>query len=293
MAYSVLGVGISLTVPIDLQVGRWLIDGFGWREAYFVCGLVQVAVSWPLLFAFFRSPGEHHANRAPSASARSKGPAEGLSLREAIRTRTYWLILGNVCLAFFVTTAFQTHGVAMLTDAGLSRSQAVNVISFGMVGSLAAQFAVGFLLDRFPTPRVVIVFSVLAAAGLVLLQSTRDIPLLMMASVIFSIGMAGELGPTQYFLTRYFGLRNFTVIYGSVQMVKMVCAAAIGPYVLGLIYDRTGHYALGFLILNVAITLAILPLAMLGRYAFGGAVSVKSTAPGHREDTPAIKGSAS
>ncbi|MDI9674927.1 MFS transporter, partial [Pseudomonas aeruginosa] len=59
----------------------------------------------------------------------------------------------------------------------------------------------------------------------------------------------GETGTTQYFVSRYFGLRHFSVIYGSIQPFTFAIAISLGAWLLGYFYDRAGSYAGSTLVL--------------------------------------------
>ena len=84
-----------------------------------------------------------------------------------------------------------------------------------------------------------------------------------LAAALIGIGAGGEAAITPYLLTRYFGLRSLSTLYG-LTWTFYAAAGAIGPVILGRAFDLTGSYvsllkllaaALGF----VAITNLLLP----------------------------------
>ena len=53
--------------------------------------------------------------------------------------------------------------------------------------------------------------------------------------------MGGEADVTPYLLTRYFGLRSFSMLYGLTWTFYAVAGAA-GPVLMGRAFDMTGSY---------------------------------------------------
>lgn len=70
-----------------------------------------------------------------------------------------------------------------------------------------------------------------------------------------------------FLLSRYFGMRSFGEIYGYFFSIFMV-AAGLGPFAMGVSYDRTGSYKMMLLCFMLALPLACLPVLRLGAYAY-------------------------
>ena len=129
----------------------------------------------------------------------------------------------------FAVTGVMVHGVPLLQEHGLSREVATDVLAALWVGMIVSQPALGYLLDRYDTPRIALPFAVLAAIGLLLLLLGGPPALLWGAVFLIGLGAGGETGTTQYFVSRYFGLRHFSVIYGSIQPFTSPSPSAWGP----------------------------------------------------------------
>jgi MFS family permease len=266
-AFSVLGIGVTMAIPLGLQFARWLIDSYGWRSAFIVYGALQWVIALPPLFFLFRPP-PGLSGGAGIGTSRSGAHAHepGVSPRCAWSSAAFWLIAGNLFVFVLLLAAFLTHGIAILTERGLSREVATAVLSAFTLGTIASQPLLGMLLDRFDTPRIILPFAIAALIGVVLFQSVQGLAALAVASVIMGLG-GGESGTTQYLISRYFGLRYFSVIYGSIQPCVGI-AAAVGPLAMGVLYDRTGSYRMGLMALAVAVFSAVLLLASLKPYVF-------------------------
>ncbi|QYE75706.1 LLM class flavin-dependent oxidoreductase [Pseudomonas aeruginosa] len=263
-AYGILGLGFGVGGPLALYLGSACIDAFGWRATFLVYGLLEGLLALPLLYALFRErPGDLPQARRPPADA-----LPGATPGQAWRSADFWLIVGNLILGVFAVTGVMVHGVPLLQERGLSREVATEVLAALWVGMIVSQPALGYLLDRYDTPRIALPFALLAALGLLLLLLGGPPALLWGAVFLIGLGAGGETGTTQYFVSRYFGLRHFSVIYGSIQPFTFAIAISLGAWLLGYFYDRAGSYAGSTLVLLGAFGVAAGLLVMLGRYRY-------------------------
>ena len=157
----------------------------------------------------------------------------------------------------------------LLGERGLSREAATDVVSVLWIGALLSQPLLGWLMDRMRGPRVALPFALAAVAGLALLSVVQSPAWLAFAMLLVGLGCGGETGTTQYFVTRYFGLRHFSAIYGSLQPFTIIVAALGGSWLFGWIHDRTGNYLLVLDLLLGAGVLAALLLLPLPAYRYG------------------------
>lgn len=274
LAYSAMSVGLAISAPLGLTGARWLIDQCGWRITFGIYGALEIAVALPLLYLFLRQPKEAAVEHAAVTGSTGK------TLIESWKTSDYWLVVANLVLTMFVFIGVMTHGVGILAEKGLSRAAAASILSTLALGTVVSQPVTGFLLDRFNTPRVVLPFALIAPLGLFIVQTTASPLLLVAGFAILGLGVGGEAGTTQYFISRYFGLRHFSLVYGSVQPFTMALGVGLGSYVLGHFYDRFGSYQVDFRIMQGSLIVAALLILLLRPYAFSiapnaGAISAE------------------
>lgn len=81
--------------------------------------------------------------------------------------------------------------------------------------------------------------------------------MLYLFAATFGIALGGLLTLISPFIAELFGLSSHGVIFGSASFIGTI-GAAIGPIMAGYIFDITGSYQLGFIILAVAASIAIL-----------------------------------
>ena len=121
-------------------------------------------------------------------------------------------------------------------------------------------------MDRFFGPRVALGINLLTALGIFLLARAASFPAGCLAAAFIGIGAGGEAATTPYLLTRYFGLRSFSTLYG-LTWTFYAAAGAIGPVILGRAYDATGSYSSLLLLLAIGLAAAAALNLFLPRYA--------------------------
>jgi cyanate permease len=97
-----------------------------------------------------------------------------------------------------------------------------------------------------------------------------------MAAALIGLGMGGEADITPYILSRYFGLRSFSTLYG-LTYTAYAFAGAIGPVLMGKAFDATGSYIV--LLSQLAIATFAVAALMLLMPAYQHSASAMPSAP--------------
>lgn len=251
---GLLGLGFGVGGPLGLLVGHQSLEAWGWRGAFLVYGVLELGLALPLLAWLFREPAPDAGVAAGTAVAETA--LSGSTAPQAWRSASFWLVLGNQVLAVFVMSGIMTHGVPMLVERGLSRGEAGTALSALWVGMMLSQPLMGWLLDRVATPRVALPFALAAVLGMAWFLVGDTPSGLWLAVFLVGLGGGGESGTTKYLLMRYFGLRSFGVIYGSIQPFTFALSISLGAYLLGWLYDRAEGYGTAEWVLLAAFSLA-------------------------------------
>lgn len=230
------GLGNGIGSAISPLFTHALIAQHGWRGAYVGLGVVIAAVGFPILLLLLHDPPI--SVRAMHGTA---GGGNGMTLTEARSTPTFWLILAAIALGAGCMTAVFAHVVPILIDRGIAAERATLVlVTFSMV-TAAWQVAVGLLLDRVPRPWVAAPFYLTALAGLGLFAWGSSFSQLLVAGALMGLGLGTEYGVLPYFLSRYFGVRHYGAISGTVYGV-IVLIQGVTPFLMDLVFDLTGSY---------------------------------------------------
>jgi cyanate permease len=157
-----------------------------------------------------------------------------------------------------------THMAALLTDRGVPASGAAIAVAAMGGASLVGRLLTGWLLDRFFAARVSFALLAVSALGTFVLSGAHSLTMGAVAAVLIGLGMGGEADVTPYMLSRYFGLRSFSTLYGF-TWTAYAFAGAIGPILMGEAFDATGSYEALLVMLAIGtLGVAALMLCMPG-----------------------------
>jgi MFS family permease len=233
LALMLLGTGAA-GVLTPLFVGG-LIEKYGWQGGYLGLAAAALVAIIPV-FVFFREKA------AISRSSVERTGGEGFSIGNAIRGRHFWQIALAFAFIAPVVSALLVHLVALLIDTGIARPTALQIAGFLGLAVIAGRLLIGFLVDRFPPPLVAGAIFVLPAAGCLLAALyPGSLPIMILATISFGFGAGAEIDLLAFLVSRYFGLRHYSAIYG-LQFAFFEVGVGFGPWLTGRSYDATGNY---------------------------------------------------
>jgi MFS family permease len=267
MALAFVMVGAGLGAMILPVVAQAIISRSGWRMAYLSLGCIAVVLGLPLTWLYVRERG---------ATKRESSPVEhsGMTWQQGLRAFPFWIVVAILCVSSISMNGAITQMSALLTDRGITARNAALCASLLGGSSLLGRVGVGWLLDRFFGARVAFAVNLTTAAGVFLLARANSFPASCMAAALIGVGAGGEAAITPYLLTRYFGLRAFSTLYG-VTWTFYAAAAAVGPVILGRAFDSTGSYVSLLVMLAAALALAGALNLFLPRYSDSPTVDLR------------------
>jgi MFS family permease len=268
LGLSSAGIGAgALVVPSLTQL---LIQEFGWRQAYAALGCMSLVIAAPVVGFFLRGTPEEVGLLPDGAEeirnpARPAKPMTGMTVAEALRTRTFW----QLCLIFFAVSACAngtiTHLAPLLTDQGVAGRNAAFAVSLFGAATIAGRVGNGYLVDRFFAPRVAAFLFGGAAVGVALLWCGVTGSAALVAATLLGLAIGAEADVMPFLISRYFGMRSMGALFGCV-FGSYTLGAGGGPYLFGAGFDATGSYRapLGYAL--IILLAAIGGMLGLGRY---------------------------
>lgn len=246
-----LALGLTLAGTAVAQVvvpplGDFLIAEFGWRWAY-----VGLAAGWGgltliLCLLFFYDARDRSARAATRAGASavtaSSVELPGLTRGQALRDSALWRVGISNFVVMLLTMGLMMHLIPILTDAGLSRTDAAWLSSLGGIAGIVGKLTTGWLLDRYrPNWTGGLTLGAACITFAVLIWGLHSPTLVIIAMIINGYAAGTKTQITGFLTQGYGGMRNFGAIYG-VMAAMMALAAGVGPMIAGAVYDSTGGY---------------------------------------------------
>jgi MFS family permease len=261
LALAITLSGASLSAALFPVLATWLIGTYGWRIGFSGLGGLWILVVFPFLLLFFRSARETKTATPNPALARVHS---GLTFAEGLRTPALYKLLMAAGLFSFTAVGTLVHFVPILTGAGSTRLEAAGIASLIGLFSIIGRLGTGFLIDRFRAQHIGALAFLLPVIGLGLLLLDGSNPLYQsLAAATIGLTLGAEVDVIAYLAAKYFGLKNFGALYGSMVMALSL-GTSFGPLTGGAIFDQSGSYA-PFLMLNaVLMTLSAVALLSLG-----------------------------
>lgn len=260
LALGLTMMGTGLVAAVGPSYAAWLIENFGWRDAYRAIGATLLVVAFPVAYFFFRE------RNAAEVAVHSTTANTGVTLREALADYRFWAMGIALLFICYGVGGLITNLVPMLTDKGLPLEYAVEKAGLVGIMVIVGRLVVGYLIDRIWAPAVACVFLILPAASCLLLA--QDLPSGLMISIsALAIGLAAgaELDLIAYMSSRYFGLKNYGKIYGA-QFVFFAVGSGAAPAVFGWSQDVTGSYELILYSTAVLFVVGSLLMLVMGPY---------------------------
>ena len=250
------GTGITI-------FANYVVLHYGFRAGYFAMAVPIVLIVIPLIAALVRTrPVAQAGDQVPAAAADLAVP--GLELREALRSRSFWMIA--IAEVSFATAGVgvRVHLIPYLTGVGYTPTIAAGLFAAMFVFSAIGSFAVGSLGDRRGGRVMLTAVFVAGAAGIAVLLGAEHFAAVVAFVLVF--GLVRETHLLPLVIGESLGVRRLGSILG-LQALFTTFGFAAGPAIAGRIFDVTGSYS-GAWILFTAMAL-VSALAMSATLPLG------------------------
>lgn len=272
-AYMILGVGITAAtvLPGSLVLANWfdarrglamgiaisgttvggmvmtlvassVILGRGWRIAYVALAVPMIVVVVPLVVLMVRSrpPG-----MMKSSVAQSAGQLEGFETLEALRARSFWmLVIANLCFGF-AAAGTVAHMVAYLEGVGYKANSAALAMSLFFGCAAFGKVAMGYVADRVSARLALAADFAATALAFVMVFGIAHLMVLAVFIILFGVAAAAPLVLLPLLVAESLGRRCYGVL-GALTGIAGTIGATAGPVVAGRIFDMTGSYSRAF-----------------------------------------------
>ncbi|NNF19100.1 MAG: MFS transporter [Flavobacteriaceae bacterium] len=227
-----------------------LIEAEGWAGAwrYLAAGLLVIAF---LILIFYKNSPEAYGlfpDGTSSEEEQQEKIARALAhkqftLKEARRTRAFWIYALILAFNSFFITGFTFHVISIFADAGMSKGEAIAIFLPCSVVSVSVSTLFNFLSDYVRLKWylfLMILGGFCAVTGLLFLASPIGVVL-----VISGIGILGGFFAVLNAIAwpRFFGRSNLGAITGKV-MSLLILGSALAPPVFSWYFSALGSYKL-------------------------------------------------
>lgn len=273
-AIALAAMGISLSGVLLPPVTTWLVDMYGWREAWHVLGIAALLLIFPAALVIRRSPEDYGMNpdgRTAEQMASEMGDmarldyASSMTRRQAMRTGRFYTLVVAFGLFQISITVMLLQTVPFMTDAGYSRLVAASMISLTSIPAFFSKPFWGILIDRYSAKPLAAIGACITGFSLIIIvlavQVKNDV-LVYGAFLVMGLGWGGLVPLQEVIWATFFGRRYL----GSVRATAMpftFALTALGPVAAAAYYDRAGNYDNAFLFMALCNLTAALVLMFI------------------------------
>jgi MFS family permease len=257
LALGIAGLGIGLGPMIIAPFATYLIGSFNWRMAYIILGAIAWVFILPLSQLLRRRPTDIKAKvRSEQSGSREKDmpPSENngssmseLTLRGAIRTRSFWFFSISWLLTSFCFMMVMIHIVPHATDIGIPAMQSATILSVIGGCMIAGRVIIGKVSDNIGRKVTSIACALCTALAMIWLIWAQDLTMLYIFAAVYGLFHGGFDTIVAALISDTFGMRNIGMIMGSLQ-VTFGLGMVVGPALAGVLFDINQNYFMAFLI---------------------------------------------
>ncbi len=264
-AFSLIGLAAMLSQALIPTFNNAMIESFGWRDAFRINALIMWLLLLPIAAIVLRNrPSDigQVPDGVPAEEPRAGAvdDEQGVTLRAALRSITFWCLIGASVVPSLVITGLTFNQVAILADRGFPSSLAATTFAVESAVALPTTLLAGWLVDRFPVRIILMLGQVFLIVAMLFLLVAQSPALVLLYAAWRGASTGLWMVAADVAWPSYFGRKHLGSIRG-VGFAVGVVGAAIGPIPVGLSYDLLGGYTAaiaGLLCLPVIAAVAVL-----------------------------------
>lgn len=253
LALGIVAAGVGFGALIQSPLVNYLIDHFGWRQAYVIEGIITFLIIITGALLTVSDPAKKGLSPLGARELESypfslKKTEHDWALGEAIKTRALLAITTAYFFTLLPVHLLGVHFVPFATGAGIDKTTAVTAWGVLNGASIIGRIGIGDVGQRLGWKKSLIGCCFICALATIWLITLSKTWMLYTFSFIYGICYGGRT-------TQIFGLLGYC--FGSTRTMPTITAfthgfsllgGIAGPIIGGFIHDREGSYAAALII---------------------------------------------
>ncbi|GIF12592.1 MFS transporter [Actinoplanes teichomyceticus] len=247
---GVLTAGGATGNLIFLPLLSRITEANGWRTAALTVTVVALTVVPLILWRLRDHPADLGVTALGGVTEVPAKPAGGAArlalgaLRDAARTRAFWLLAGGFAICGATTNGLVgTHFIPAAHDHGMPATTAAGLLALVGVFDVVGTIASGALTDRVDSRILLGAYYALRGLSLLVLPSLLAAvahPGMLVFILFYGLDWVATVPPTVTLCREYFGAAG-PVVFGWVFASHQI-GAAVAATAAGLVRDQLGEY---------------------------------------------------
>ena len=242
-AIGIALAGTSLGGMIVPQIGRPLLENFGWRTAFQYEAIIPIAII--VIILIFLKPIKY--KKKVTSDVIEKDEETGLTeltVQNAIKSPVFWAICFTGIFCFYSILGIIDNLFLYLSELGFTPQDATNAFSIFFFIMLVAKLSSGVITDFINEHKLFKIQLALMILGVVFLAMNTQ-SLIWPALIAIGLGWGGLYTLLNYIIITTFGVKSAGKIGGLISFFEGV-GSGLGMWLTAVIADSTGSYSYSF-----------------------------------------------
>ncbi len=224
-----------------------LVEVGGFQGIFAVLGVLIATLLIPAVFVMRSSPEDVGTQPIGQASAAVlSADAHFTPLKDALRTRDFWLLAGSFFVCGYTTVGLiTTHLLPHSLEHGFEKVEISWAIAFMGGMNIVGTTISGWLTDRYDNRKLLATYYGMRAISLVALPFIYDLNNMLLFALVYGLDWVATVPPTVNLTAQRFGRKSLGSIYGWIYCSHMI-GAGIASYAGGFFRETLGDYHLVF-----------------------------------------------
>ena len=260
LAFGVYRMGPGVSGALVPFVG-WIIGLWGWRAAAIISAFLLLGISLPLAALIARIYKRHEVSvqnvpQGAALSGHKVAPDPEFTLREALTSKSFWMLSVAMALRHMVTEGISVHFVILLVDRGWTTEAASGLLGISALIGAPSRLGMAWLGDWLDKRRLMMGLLVVLSISVFFMGWSAHPHIFIVFMVTYSLAFGGLASLQEPIRVDYFGTRNFASIHGWARSIT-TAGTFMGPIIAGFFHDLTRSYAVAFTIFAVVCLLSL------------------------------------
>jgi MFS family permease len=241
-ALSLATSGVAIGQLALTPLAAWLLVNSGWQSSYRALAALMGLVMLPLVLLLLKdAPPESSDINLGSPTSAPVPPAQKTSLRQAIRSATWWELMMGVFSCGFTMSFASVHFIAYASDMGMDNTMAADALGMSGLFSIIGAVVMGKWSDRIGRRIPLgVTYTLRSLSFLILLFANNELTLFLFA-VILGLSWTSTTPLSAAVTADTWGRQSAGFLFGVV-FTFMTVGSSVGSFLGGLDYDLMHNY---------------------------------------------------
>ncbi len=253
IAFGVSATGLSLGGILYPPLIQYLIEQLGWRTMMLVLGAGLFITTMIILQLLRPLDPEEALGSLTDTQEQEAGPAAPPNaLPNAldvgiIKNPAFWVISSLIGGMTMAQMAMQINLVPFAETIGIAAGQSAGFMTAMAIGSVSGKLGIGLMADRISVRLAMQLLTILTAVAALIFLLWQNANGVLAGAILVGMSLGGLMPLMSSTIVRVFGAAHYGRAYGYIALVTLLCQ--LGPLLAAALYDWTGTYNLGFILL--------------------------------------------